>query len=369
LAVYLDKKGRKHREPARDKQVSDAVPTPARRRGARYRPPLVLGLTKLAPGVGHVALSDRPLQPVGEGQVRVAVRAAGVCGTDLHIEAGEYPSLPPVTMGHEVCGVVEELSPGVDAGWLGARVVCETYYSTCGACRYCREGRINLCLQRRSIGTHVDGAFAPSVVLPARNLHRAPAGLPDAAAALTEPLACVCNSLFDPPVIASGDRVLVVGPGSIGLIAAQVARASGATVEVRGTARDRIRLGLAGELGLAATLAPDEDDFDVAVECSGSEGGIATCLTSVRRGGRVVQIGLRGGAVEVPFDEICFRELTVTSGNASTPTSWLRALELLEAGSVLLEPLVTEVVPLAEWERAFEGSRTAAGVKYVLDPA
>jgi L-iditol 2-dehydrogenase len=328
----------------------------------------VLGLTKLAPGAGHVALSERPSQPLAAGQVRVAVRAAGVCGTDLHIEAGEYASVPPVTMGHEVCGVVEELGAGVDDGWLGARVVCETYYSTCGACRYCRDGRINLCLQRRSIGTHVDGAFAPSVVVPARNLHRPPGALPDAAAALTEPLACVCNSMLDPPVIAAGDRVLVVGPGAIGLLAAQVARAGGATVEVRGTARDRVRLGLAGELGLAATLAPGDGDFDVVVECSGSAGGIATCLTSARRGGRVVQIGLRGAPVEVPFDEICFRELTVTSGNASTPASWRRALELLESGAVELEPLVTEVVPLAEWERAFEASRAAAGVKYVLDP-
>ena len=95
---------------------------------------------------------------------------------------------------------------------------------------------------------------------------------------------------------------------------------------------------------------------------------MTTALTSTRRGGRVVQIGLRGAPVEVPFDEICFRELTVTSGNASTPRSWERALELLEAGSVDLASLVTEVVPLAEWERAFAASRDAAGVKFVLDP-
>ena len=144
----------------------------------------VIGLAKLAAGPGNVGLSERPEHPLEPGQVRVAVEAAGICGTDLHIEAGEYACVPPVTMGHELCGVVSELGDGVDDGWLGERVVAETYYSTCGACRSCPEGRINLCLERRSIGSFADGAFAPSVVVPARNLHRAPAALSSPAAAL-----------------------------------------------------------------------------------------------------------------------------------------------------------------------------------------
>jgi L-iditol 2-dehydrogenase len=328
----------------------------------------VIGLTKLAAGSGHVALSDRPERVLEPGQVRIAVHAAGICGTDLHIEAGEYACVPPVTMGHELCGVVAELGADVDNSWLGERVVAETYFSTCGSCRSCRAGRINLCPDRRSIGSYADGAFATSVIVPAVNLHRAPERLPSHAAALTEPLACVCQSLLDPTVVAEGDRVLVIGPGAVGLIAAQVARSLGGDVEVRGTARDALRLELARGLGLVSTEAGDDHDYDVVIECSGSAGGIATGLTSARRGGRVVQIGLRGAPVEVPFDEICFRELTVSSGNASTPRSWERALELLEDGRVELEPLITEVVPLGEWERAFEASRSAAGVKFVLDP-
>ena len=139
------------------------------------------------------------------------------------------------------------------AAWLGERVVSETYFSTCGACRSCREGRINLCLERRSIGSYVDGAFAPSVVVPARNLHRAPAALSSHAAALTEPLACVCQSLLDPPVVSAGDSVLVIGPGAVGLIAAQVARALGAEVEVLG--RHGMRFGWSW-LGAWVSLRP-----------------------------------------------------------------------------------------------------------------
>jgi L-iditol 2-dehydrogenase len=306
-------------------------------------------VVKLAPGPGQVGLAHRPRRAVDPGYVALRVEAAGVCGTDLHIEAGEYPSCPPVTMGHEVCGVAAELGPGVDSAWDSVRVVSETYYSTCGHCPLCRAGRPNLCGARRSIGTHVDGAFAPRVVVPAHGLHRVPDGLGPPAAALTEPLACVSQSLLDPPVVATGDRVLVLGPGAIGLLAAQVARAGGGSVAIQGAPRDVARLDLARELGFATRVAGEEiaDGFDLVVECSGSATGIAQALGAARRGGRIVQIGLRGAPVTIDWDLICFHELVVTSGFASTPTSWRRALALLAAGAVQTAPLVSEVLPLA----------------------
>jgi L-iditol 2-dehydrogenase len=325
----------------------------------------VIGVTKLAPGEGNVDLAERPERAPRPGEVALDVRAAGVCGTDLHIWLGEYASVPPVTMGHEVCGVVAEVGEGVDAAWAGARVAVETFFSTCGECAYCRAGRLSVCAQRRSIGTHVDGGFAPRLVLPARNLHRVPEALPDEAAALSEPLACVCNSLFDPPAVRPGDDVLVIGPGAIGLIAAQVARACGGRVTVRGTERDGSRLALARELGFETGTLPEAD---VVVECSGAGPGIADGLRAARRRGRLVQMGLRGADVTIPYDLICFHELTVTAGFASNPASWRRAMALLRDGAVELEPLVSEVVPLREWRRAFEASRAADGIKFVLDP-
>src|SRR5918997_2097402 len=98
----------------------------------------MLGVAKLAPGAGNIGLLERTPAELPAGCVRLAVRAAGICGTDLHIEAGEYPSVPPVTMGHEVCGTVVETGTGVDAGWGRARVVSETRFSTCGHCRQSR---------------------------------------------------------------------------------------------------------------------------------------------------------------------------------------------------------------------------------------
>jgi L-iditol 2-dehydrogenase len=328
----------------------------------------VIGLTKLAPGEGNVDLAERPERAPGPGEVALEVAAAGICGTDLHIWLGEYDSVPPVTMGHEVCGTVADAGDGVDRGWLGARVAVETFFSTCGVCAYCRAGKLSVCERRRSIGTHVDGGFAPRLVLPARSLHRVPAGLPDEAAALSEPLACVCNSLLDPSAVRPGDDVLVIGPGAIGLIAAQVARACGGRVTVRGTERDGPRLALAGALGFETSVGGPPPEADAVVECSGSGPGIADALRGARRRGRIVQMGLRGADVLVPYDLICFHELTVTAGFASNPGSWVRAMALLEAGAVELAPLVSEVVPLRDWRRAFEASRAGDGVKFVLDP-
>ena len=328
----------------------------------------MIGLAKLAPGEGNVELAERDERAPGPGEVAVDVHAVGVCGTDLHIWLGEYPSTPPMTMGHEVCGIVAELGQDVDGAWRGERVAVETFYSTCGECRYCRAGKLSVCAQRRSIGTHVDGGFAPRLVLPARNLHRVPDALSDAAAALSEPLACVCNSLLDPNAIQPGDDVLVVGPGAIGLIAAQVARACGGRVTVRGTERDNARLALAGVLGFEASVAGRDEapGADVVVECSGAGPGIADALRAARPRGRIVQMGLRGADVTIPYDLICFHELTVSAGFASNPQSWRRAMALLN--EVELASLVTEVLPLRDWERAFEASRAGDGVKYVLDP-
>jgi L-iditol 2-dehydrogenase len=298
------------------------------------------------------------------------VVGAGICGTDLHIVDGEYQAVTPVTMGHEVSGVVAELGDGVEQSWLAARVACETYFSTCGRCAHCRAGRINLCLERRSIGTHVDGAFAPRMVVPSRNLHRLPDWLDGRVGALCEPLACVCHSVLEPePAVRAGADVLVTGPGPVGLLAAQVARAAGGSVHVRGTPRDDRRLAAAREVGLETSTTEDAPvEADVVIECSGTEAGMAAGLGAARRGARYVQIGLAGKPVALPFDLVCFHELTITSGFASTPTSWVKALALVTERRVELDPLLTEVVPLEEWERAFAATREAEGIKFVLDP-
>ena len=328
-------------------------------------------LTKLAAGPGNVGLSDREQRSPGPGEVVIAVSGAGVCGTDLHIADDEFRSVPPVTMGHEVSGVVAAIGADVPDDWLGARVVSETYFSTCGRCEWCRDGRNNLCPERRSIGSFVDGAFAPEVVVPAGNLHRIPEYLDDHAAALCEPLACVCHCLCNPAVVNPGDDVLVTGPGPVGLLAAQVARAHGGRVLVSGLGSDEVRLAAAAALGFEVATAETMDAtgrFHVVIECSGSAGGASACLEGARRGGRYVQIGVFGRPVTVRLDALFEKELVLTSGFAATAQSWRRALALLEERRIELDTLVSEVVALDAWERVFDELRAGRAVKYVFDP-
>lgn len=333
------------------------------------------GVTKLEAGPGQVGLSERVRRQPGPDEVVLEVCGTGICGTDLHIWQGEYKCAPPVIMGHEICGEVVEVGSGVVSGWVGRRVVVETYYSTCGRCRYCRDGRRNLCLDRQSLGTHVDGGMAPFVLVPAINLHGVPEGVGEAAATLSEPLACICHSMMDPAVVQAGDVVVVVGPGAMGLLAAQVARACGGAVSVRGTKSDEVRLSLARDLGFSTeTVSRDEagatrvEGADVVVECSGTEPGVRYGLEVVRRGGSFVLVGLRGTEVNVNFDLVCFHEIAIRSGFASTPRSWSTAMRLIGEKKVELLPLISEVLPLGEWEYAFDSSRAGRGVKYVLDP-
>lgn len=318
-------------------------------------------------GEGGVALATWPVPSPGPGDVIVEVHAAGVCGTDLHLLEDGYPSRPPVVMGHEVAGVVIELGSEVDPAWLGARVACETHHQVCD-CDLCRAGKRNLCDNKTSMGSFVDGGFAERVKVPARLLHRVPDGVSLSAAALSEPLACAAHLLLDPPVVNSGDRVLITGPGPMGLLCAQVARSMGARVVLAGLPADAERLAVAERLGFETSQGTVDPGFDVVIECSGSGGGARLALESVRKAGRYVSVGIHGRDVTVPFDLVLYKELTITSGFAATAESWRRAMRLLELGHVDLDAMVTSVEPLQNWDAVIARLRAGEGMKIVFDP-
>ena len=340
----------------------------------------MLALRKSSADATSLTLVEVEVAEPQPGQVRIAVTGAGICGTDLHILDGDYPSRAPVTLGHEIAGIVDAVGPGVAPEWLGALVAPETAFSTCGICRWCRNGRPMLCAERLSVGSGLDGGFASSVIVPARNLHRLPVWLDDRAAALMEPLACVCNALCDPGRIEVGDRVIVSGAGPVGILAAQVARSAGATVTLVGTRIDTVRLALASAIGLDTRSVDDQRDLDalaaegaqrridVVVECAGAAPAVRSALTWLRPQGRLIQVGLLSGEIAVPFGEIVTRELTVTSGFGSSPASWERAVSLVGERRVDLAPLISEAMPLRAHVAAFQRLSRRDGLKIVFDP-
>lgn len=337
---------------------------------------------KVARGVGHIELRDIPEPQPAAGQVKIAVKAAGICGTDLHIYMDEFRVTPPVVLGHEIAGEVAAVGEGVDHIEVGARVTTETYFYTCGTCRYCRTGHANLCLDRKSIGSAVNGGFTNYVIVPASNIHRLPEHVTFEAGALTEPLACVVHGVQTHNTVNAGDIAVIAGPGAIGLLTLQVVKASGATVVMLGTDADAHRLQLARELGADHTVNVNQDDpleaisaitpegkgADVVYECSGAGPAAAQLLQLVRRSGRYVQIGLFGKPIAWDLDQICYRELIVTGSNASVPAAWTRALQLLNSGQVNTAPLITDTFPVTDWQEAFDTFQAKSGVKMILHP-
>ena len=330
----------------------------------------MLAVVKAGPGADNVRLESVPEPNAEPGFARIRVIATGICGTDIHIAHDEYAHDAPVVMGHEILGVVDAVGDRNDATLLGKRVATETYFSTCGICDYCRAGRPNLCPNRRSIGSFENGGFTRYLVVPIKNLHPLPDFLDEIEGVLSEPLACVTQCLCDPSVVNPGDRVLVTGPGAMGQLSAQVAKAEGGHVTLAGLEKDAERLAVAASLGITITTAtPEPNSFDVVIECSGSAIAAGNALRAARRGGRYVQIGIFGKDVTLPFDQVLYKELLVTSGFASTPTSWRRAMALIEQKLVTLRPLVTRQVPITRWHDAFGAAAKGEGIKTVIVPA
>lgn len=342
----------------------------------------MMALRKLAPGPGNVEVVETHEPRAEKGEVLVKVQLAGVCATDLHILHGLFPKVrPPVTMGHEFCGEVLELGGGV-RGWRpGDRITVESAAWFCGSCPHCMEGQTQRCEDRLAFGYGRDGGFAPLVAVRAHALHRLPNGVSFEEGALCEPLACATHAVFERSSIAMGQVALVAGPGPIGLLVLQVARAAGAQVILVGTSSDKERLELGLQLGALGTLlagAPQSSQIlaewtqgkgvDVAFECSGSVSSFSSCVEWVKKGGQVVQVGLMGKEGAVDLDRVTYREVELKGSFAHNHRSWERAIELLDRGQVKLLPLVSGIYPLRAWREPFARLERREGLKYLLRP-
>ena len=328
-------------------------------------------------GVGQVAVEERPTPRPGAGEVLVRVGSVGVCGSDMHYyehgRIGPYVVDRPLILGHEAGGVVAEVGPGVQSLTVGQRVSIEPGVP-CRSCSQCLAGRYNLCPDVKFFATPpYDGAFCEYVVMPAAFVYPIPDSISDDAAGLLEPLSVgvwACRRAHVSP----GDKVLVTGAGPIGLIAAQTARAYGAT-EVAVTDVNPHRLQLATELGLRAvnvaeaSLAEMGDEADVLLECSGNARATSDAVRTLARAGRVVLVGMGSDELVLPLSYVQDRELVLT-GAFRYANTWPIAIELAASGRVELDRMVTGHFGLADVEDALTASRRdPAVIKPVVRPA
>lgn len=325
---------------------------------------------------GEVAVEERPVPTPGPDEVLVRIDAVGVCGSDVHYyehgRIGRYIVDRALVLGHEAGGTVVAIGAGVTGHEPGRRVSLEPGVP-CRTCPQCLSGRYNLCPQMRFFATPpYDGAFCEFIALPAAFAHPVPDGLSDDAAALIEPLSVgvwACRRAG----VTVGSRVLVTGAGPIGLLAAQVARASGAA-EIVLTDVNANRLALATRLGLqtvdvsTAPVAEAGYEPDVLLECSGIAGPTADAIGVMARAGRVVLIGMGDDLLRLPLSVIQERELWIT-GAFRYANTWPTAIGLVTAGSVDLDALVTGHYGLAQVEQALTaGRRDPTTVKAIVRP-
>jgi L-iditol 2-dehydrogenase len=354
-------------------------------------------------------LKDVERPRIGPHDVLVRVAACGICGSDVHgYDGSSGRRVPPVIMGHEAAGTVADIGSSVDRVQVGQRVTFDSTIS-CGKCDACRQGQVNLCVNRRVFGVSCadyrqHGAFAEFVAVPQHILYPLPRELPFEHAALIEPVSVAVHAVERLHVL-PGERAVVVGSGMIGLLVIQALHVAGCR-EVIAIDLDTSRLELAKQLGATAIINPKQTDAvravmeltggegrrhsraggnpdnvravmeltsgegaDIAVEVVGNAAALATAIGCVRRGGRVGLIGNLSPEVPFPLQAVVTRELTLV-GSCSSAGEYPRAIELVSSGAIRVAALINAIAPLAEGPHWFDRLYASEPglMKVVLNP-
>jgi L-iditol 2-dehydrogenase len=335
------------------------------------------------------AVEDVPRPRPGDFEVLCRVRAVAICGTDPHIIQGHYPGFWPkawpLVPGHEWCGEIVEAGVGAASlGWQPGTRVAGTSHAACGYCRRCVEGRYNICENFGVDGLHAqyghnaDGAYAEYVVHSVKSVFAVPDSISDEEAAMLDPTAIALHTAIRGGH-RPGDAVAVVGPGVMGLLVAECARALGAGRV--------IVVGRGQRLARAAALGHETVDFsagdpvpavrelaggtgaDVALECSGAAEAVAQCVGMVRKGGRVAVIGIPFEDARIPMQRLVLDEIDVVGVRAAAG-EMPRAIELVAGGRIRLRELITHRFALEDFADAYATftERRDGALKVVVGP-
>jgi L-iditol 2-dehydrogenase len=313
----------------------------------------------------RLALVDRPELEPGPGDVVVRPEFCGLCGTDLELRDGLVdPAFVryPLTLGHEWSGIVEAVGAGVTGIAPGDRCVAECIIP-CGACQACRAGATNVCTTYAELGFTHEGGASEQVVVPGRLVHVLSAAVPLLDAALVEPTSVVMRGL-EKAAPEPGQRVLVIGDGTIGLLAAHLAALwSPAEIVMLGRRPEQAELAKATGATSFSTDDRVAEGFDLVIEAAGATEAMRLAVHAARRGGRVLLLGLppAGRVLELPADLLVNNDLTLSASFGYTSAAWSRVVQLLEAGRIQPGRIVTHRFALAEYAAAFTALAGADG--------
>jgi L-iditol 2-dehydrogenase len=333
----------------------------------------------------HLELATLPVPVPEPSDVLVQVAACGICGSDVHgYDGTSGRRIPPLVMGHEAAGTIAAVGSQVNGFAVGDRV---TFDSTvyCGACAFCRKGEINLCDDRQVVGVSCGdysraGAFAEYVTVPARIVYKLPENLSFAEAAMLEAVSVALHAVAVSK-LEGGETALVIGAGMIGLLTLQAARAAGCS-RVFVADIDATRLKSASELGAHETILASGAELtrgilqltegrgvDVVLEAVGRNETIAASIDCVRKGGTVTLIGNITPQVNLPLQKVVSRQIRL-QGSCASCGEYPEAMELMAAGKIRVDSLITAVAPLRDGPSWFDRLHSGEPnlMKIVLDP-
>ncbi|MBN1676236.1 MAG: L-threonine 3-dehydrogenase [Kiritimatiellae bacterium] len=314
-------------------------------------------------------LCEAPEPEPGPDEVLIRVKAVGICGTDVHIFKWDEWSAnrikPPLLVGHEFVGVVEEVGREVRHIRKGARVSAEGHI-TCGHCRFCRTGQGHICREVEIIGVDRDGCFAEYLAMPADNIWPVPDSIPDKYASVFDPLGNAMHTVMSQPV--AGRTVLITGAGAIGLFAVAIARAAGAG-NVVAVEPNRFKRRLALEAGADVVLDPADEELaarvldaseglgpEVFLEMSGNADALVLGLRLLRNGGHAALLGIPPREVTLNLPElVIFKAATIRGVNGRRMyDTWYQCQSFLERHRLSIDTVITHTFPFAEYAKAFD---------------
>jgi len=339
----------------------------------------MFALVKTRPGKG-LELTKVPIPQVGHDEVLIRIRKTAICGTDLHIynwdEWSQRNIIPPLTIGHEYVGVIEELGAGVEGLKVGQRVSGEGHI-TCGHCRNCRAGRGHLCRNTLGVGVNRPGSFAEYVAIPQHNVVPIPDDVPDEIAAIFDPLGNAVHTALSFDLV--GEDVLVTGAGPIGIMGALVAQCVGARKVVI-TDINPVRLDLARRMGVHHVVDASKEKlvdvmreegmtegFDVGLEMSGSAVAFRDMIDTMNNGGRIAILGIAPTGFEIDWNKVIFKMLHLKGiyGREMFET-WYKMIALVQ-GPLDVSGLITHRIGIDDFQQGFDAMRSGNSGKVVMD--
>jgi len=327
-------------------------------------------------------VKDTSVPAISPNEILIRVKRGSICGSDIGIydysaAYSEFAKLPLI-LGHEFVGNVDRIGSDVIDFKAGDRVVAESVIS-CGHCGFCRSGRTNLCVSFKVLGIQTNGGFAEYVNVPARHVHHLRDELSFREGSLIEPATVACHAVLDGRLVEPMDFVTLIGPGPIGLLAAQVARASGsAHILVVGIDVDAKRLAIARELGFETINSMEQDPVQRTFELTGGIGANAVIVAAgapqaltqacelVRKGGRIHTVGILSKPVELAVTGLIRKEVTLSGSFVSTWKNYEQVMALAVSKKIQLEPLVTHEFELEKADLAFKTAKDREGCKVEL---